>query len=48
VAGEDLRQAVPLLYTLVAEPSAVQRAKELKMWLIESKRKVVPLEEALG
>ncbi len=39
---------VPVLYTLIAEPSAVQRAKELKMWLIESKREVVPLEEALG
>ena len=39
---------VPVLYTLVAGPSAVQRAKELKMWLIESKREVVPLEEALG
>ncbi len=39
---------VAVLYTLVAEPSAVQRAKELKMWLIESRREVVPLEEALG
>jgi hypothetical protein len=39
---------VPVLYTLVAEPSAVQRAKELKVWLIEGKREVVPLEEALG
>jgi len=39
---------VPVLYTLVAEPSAVQRAKELKVWLIESKREVVALEEALG
>ena len=39
---------VPVLYSLVAEPSAVQRAKELKIWLIESKREVVPLEEALG
>jgi hypothetical protein len=39
---------VPVLYTLIAEPSAVQRAKELKMWLIESKREVVPLEETLG
>jgi hypothetical protein len=39
---------VPVLYTLVAETSAVQRAKELKMWLIKSKREVVPLEEALG
>jgi len=38
---------VPVLYTLVAEPSAVQRAKELKMWLIESKREAVPLEEVL-
>jgi len=39
---------VVVLYTLVAEPSAVQRAKELKVWLIEGKREVVPLEEALG
>jgi hypothetical protein len=39
---------VPVLYTLVAEPSAVQRAKELKIWLIESKREVVALEEILG
>jgi len=39
---------VPVLYTLVAEPSAVQKARELKVWLVESKREVVPLEEALG
>ena len=39
---------VPVFYTLVAEPSAVQRAKELKIWLIESKREVVTLEEVLG
>jgi len=39
---------VPVLYTLAAEPSAVQRARELKVWLIESKREVVSLEEALG
>jgi len=39
---------VPVFYTLVAEPSAVQRAKELKIWLIESKREVVALEEVLG
>ena len=39
---------VPVLYSLVAEPSAVQRARELKVWLIEGKREVVPLEEALG
>jgi len=39
---------VPVLYALVAEPSAVQRAKELKVWLIESKREAVALEEALG
>jgi len=38
---------VVVLYTLVAEPSAVQRAKELKVWLIEGKREVVPLEEVL-
>jgi hypothetical protein len=39
---------VPVFYTLVSEPSAVQKAKELKIWLIESKREVVTLEEVLG
>ena len=39
---------VPVFYTLVAEPSAIQKAKELKVWLIESKREVVTLEEVLG
>jgi hypothetical protein len=39
---------VPVLYSLVAEPSAVQRARELKVWLIESRREVVALEEAFG
>jgi hypothetical protein len=39
---------VPVLYTLLAEPPAVQKAKELKIWLIESKREVVTLEEVLG
>jgi len=39
---------VPVLYTLLAEPLAVQKAKELKVWLIESKREVVTLEEVLG
>jgi hypothetical protein len=39
---------VSVLYTLVAEPPAVQKAKELKVWLIESKREVVTLEEVLG
>jgi len=38
---------VPVLYSLVAEPSAVQRAKELKVWLIESRREAVALEEVL-
>jgi len=38
---------VTVLYTLVAEPSAVQRAKELKVWLIESRREAVALEEVL-
>ena len=38
---------VPVFYTLVAEPSAVQRAKELKIWLIESRKEVVALEEVL-
>jgi hypothetical protein len=39
---------VPVFYTLVAEPSAIQKAKELKIWLIESKREVVTLEDVLG
>jgi hypothetical protein len=39
---------VPVFYTLLAEPSAVQRARELKIWLIESRREVVTLEEVLG
>jgi hypothetical protein len=39
---------VPVFYTLLAEPLAVQKAKELKVWLIESKREVVTLEEVLG
>jgi hypothetical protein len=39
---------VPVLYALLAEPPAVQKAKELKIWLIESKREVVTLEEVLG
>jgi hypothetical protein len=39
---------VPVLYTLLAEPPAVQRARELKVWLIESKKEVVTLEEVLG
>jgi hypothetical protein len=39
---------VPVFYTLVAEPSAVQKAKEFKIWLIESRREVVALEEVLG
>jgi hypothetical protein len=37
----------PVLYTLVAEPPAVQKAKELDVWLIESRREVVTLEETL-
>ena len=39
---------VPVFYTLVAEPSAVQKARELGVWLIESRREVVTLEEVLG
>ncbi len=39
---------VHVFYTLVAEPSAVQRARELGVWLIESRREVVALEEVLG
>jgi hypothetical protein len=39
---------VPVFYTLVAEPSAIQKARELGVWLIESKREVVTLEDVLG
>jgi hypothetical protein len=39
---------VPVFYTLVAEPTAVQKAKELGVWLIESRWEVVALEEVLG
>jgi hypothetical protein len=46
--GKVSGMLVPVLYTLVAEPSAIQKAKELKVWLIESRREIVTLEEALG
>jgi hypothetical protein len=46
--GKLSGRLVPLLYTLVAEPPAVQRARELGVWLIESRREVVTLEEVLG
>jgi len=39
---------VPVLYTLVAETPAVQRARELKIWLIESRKEIVTLEEGAG
>jgi len=39
---------VSVLYTLLAEPPAVQKARELGVWLIESKREVVTLEDVLG
>jgi hypothetical protein len=39
---------VPVFYTLLAEPLAVQKAKELKVWLIESRKEVITLEEVLG
>jgi len=38
---------VLVLYTLLADPPAVRRAKELGVWLIESKREVVTLEGVL-
>jgi hypothetical protein len=38
---------VPVLYTLVAETPAVQKARELKIWLIESRKEIVK-EEVLG
>jgi hypothetical protein len=38
---------VPVLYTMLADPSARQRARELKVWLIENNRELVALEEVL-
>jgi hypothetical protein len=38
---------VPVLYTLVAETPAVQKARELEIWLIESRKEIVK-EEVLG
>ena len=38
---------VPVLYTMLADPSARQRARELKVWLIENNRELVALEETL-
>ena len=38
---------VPTLYTYIAEPSARQKAKELKIWLIENRREITTLEEVL-
>ena len=46
--GKISGRFVPVFYTLVAEPSAVQKAKELKVWLIESRKEVITLEEVLG
>jgi hypothetical protein len=39
---------VPVFYTLLAEPPAVQKARELKVWLIESRKELITLEEVLG
>jgi len=39
---------IPVFYTLVAEPTAAQKAKELKVWLIESREEAITLEEVLG
>ncbi|MFP3239272.1 MAG: hypothetical protein RXQ00_08680 [Caldivirga sp.] len=38
---------VPVLYTMLADPSARQRARELRVWLIENNRELVALEEVL-
>jgi hypothetical protein len=32
---------VPVLYTLVAETPAAQKARELKIWPIESRKEIV-------
>jgi len=38
---------VPVIYALVVDPTAEQRARELGVWLIESRRERVTLEEVL-
>jgi uncharacterized coiled-coil protein SlyX len=38
---------VPVIYALVVDPTAEQRARELGVWLIESRRERITLEEVL-
>ncbi|MFP3158127.1 MAG: hypothetical protein RXQ97_07975, partial [Caldivirga sp.] len=38
---------VPVIYALVVDPTAEQRARELGVWLIESRRERVTPEEVL-
>jgi hypothetical protein len=39
---------VPVIYALVVEPAAERKAMELGVWVIESRREKVALEEVLG
>ncbi|MFP3157871.1 MAG: hypothetical protein RXQ97_06655 [Caldivirga sp.] len=39
---------VPVIYALVVEPTAEKRARELGVWVIESRREKVALEEVLS
>jgi uncharacterized coiled-coil protein SlyX len=45
--GKVSGRLVPVIYALVVDPTAEQRARELGVWLIESKRERVTLEEVL-
>jgi len=45
--GKVSGRLVPVIYALVVDPTAEQRARELGVWLIESRRERVTLEEVL-
>ncbi|MGB9704601.1 MAG: hypothetical protein ACPL3C_04060, partial [Pyrobaculum sp.] len=39
-------RVVPVVYTLAANPDAVEKARQLKVWLVEWSRELVAFEEA--
>jgi uncharacterized coiled-coil protein SlyX len=45
--GKVSGRLVPVIYALVVDPTAEQRARELGVWLIESRRERITLEEVL-
>jgi len=38
---------VPAIYTMAADPSAVDKARELGVWIVENNKEKVALEEVL-